>query len=573
MRQLRTTDGTWLKVNYSAVETSREKFFKRHRENPGCRALEPMHMNISHAADSIIHLKPDGSPTDIFLTETAKQMDRLAISCYWEVHAPVGMFIQMYVTKLDFKSPNEKNCAMTALLIADGPNFNDSYMRIGPNCYKQPIGLFGFRRTGVKNLTSTGDALTIHFYSYGTPTYIERHGLFRVELRATPCQGLLQACSHPVNWTTDHFNALSMPLYGGGADLNITFSCQKSKCCVLQQFPIYQYMGYKTCRIQLITHGNSVLATSKFQTNMVVPDKADAYIRYGCQRKENMINFARGPHRRRCRGTTSHLEYHSTSQWTIGAFSMSVAPSQCGYYRPDLHYLNEMYPPCADVEIPVNINTTAVTYVDYNYTENKYYSYVFNYRNESMCMGHGCGEAQIRIYGDNTYIGWSGLTPSMPLQWRTFGKTSDIDSFWRRNLTITRENNPLCDDEVSNLTRACELFVSFTDENMTRGPPVPDRLVSCPPGYEKVGSWCYMLMWPEDAELGVPLRHDYSITVEEAEAKCQKQGGHLLSVNEDEEHDAILMHIHYNWWPAYLQYIAGAKIFHIGLKKEVNDGK
>jgi hypothetical protein len=59
------------------------------------------------------------------------------------------------------------------------------------------------------------------------------------------------------------------------------------------------------------------------------------------------------------------------------------------------------------------------------------------------------------------------------------------------------------------------------------------------------------------------------ISVDEAEKRCEKLGGHLISVNEDREHDALLRHIHYNWWPAYLQYIPGAKLFHIGLRQEV----
>ncbi len=543
-------DTTEFRASWEAVDDNAEdlKSPDKSNENPRC-------MNFGE-----INLDANGSKVIIGSSKTASLYYQQAIHCYWKVIAPPGYFVQLHVTSLPLNAPNAHDCAYEGLTLYDGSHNMSGYQRIGPLCYQDLKGLFTTITSGVNNITSSGQDMTVYFYTY--MDYEKNKDLFMGHVSATPCQGVWQGCSSPLPRLTPHFN---LTVTENSGSLSQVFSCDKAKCCIFQQFPIYRSSRYESCHVHVKTHGDSVLATSDINTQIVSPDTDHERMFYSCQRRERMAYYDVGRHSDLCKGTMAFLTHETTSIWTTGAFTIRIRPAPCGYYEPGLHVENMFYPPCALAKVPVSNNDTATRYVDYNYTDIRYYTFQMEFKNDAVCNpDHACRNARVLLIGDNTFYGWSSLPPR-PFIWRTWGSDSGAN-IWKRSVQVRRELAPDC-LENPNVADDCLLNIEFKNTTMKALQPVYTDNIVCPQGFEQIGKSCFLLKWPlaDDSE---PYSADMAMTVEEARRHCLEAGGGLAAFNAESEEDLIYPHIYYYWWPKYLSRIPGYKVLFIGIRRD-----
>ena len=86
--------------------------------------------------------------------------------------------------------------------------------------------------------------------------------------------------------------------------------------------------------------------------------------------------------------------------------------------------------------------------------------------------------------------------------------------------------------------------------------------------YDQVGDSCYKIIWPGREEGKTLNLSTEALTVEEGQRRCNEAGGNLTKIETEEEMQHLKVHAFYSWWPKYLQYIPGAKMFFIGLRKK-----
>ena len=79
-----------------------------------------------------------------------------------------------------------------------------------------------------------------------------------------------------------------------------------------------------------------------------------------------------------CAGTQVHSEYHTTSPFSMGSFTMKIEPRMCGYYKSGLHPSNKLFTPCAQADLPLEAGETTYQ-IEFNLCgkqekdENRYY--------------------------------------------------------------------------------------------------------------------------------------------------------------------------------------------------------
>lgn len=438
MKQVNLSELTEFNATWEAFDATVEHLGRRDQTN-----LNKCTGRKGHGKSSLIELAP-GEKVKIGVFEHVKVWGNHGVLCYWTIKAPPGYFIEYHVSVYEVRAPNIYDCAYEGMMMWDGYHNITGAKRIGPLCYTEPDGLFKSNR-GVNNITSSGDLMTIFYYSYMLYNPVPpKRPMFIATVKATPCRGIWQPCSHPVSLSNEHFNLTVKESTGRhGPKTDQVFSCDKAKCCIIQQYPIYTTQEHKECDIHVKTHGDHILATSDIFTQIVVPKKDNQTFEYACERKERLAGLNIGPHRELCKGTQSFLTYTTTSLWSMGAFTIRIQPSPCGFFDPDLHTGNTFYPPCAEAHIPVSENDTTMEYIDYDYTPVRYYTFRLVYENYAQCGANNdtCGHVKILIKGKNTYYGWNNVPPQ-PFTWRTWG-SDDNDTVWRRQVQVSMRHKSL----------------------------------------------------------------------------------------------------------------------------------
>ena len=80
----------------------------------------------------------------------------------------------------------------------------------------------------------------MHMYSHISSIVTDKErGVFIAKLSVSKCKGLLNPCSNPVVKSNDYYKLRSLGARKK-SELNLEFSCDKARCCVLQQFPTYK---------------------------------------------------------------------------------------------------------------------------------------------------------------------------------------------------------------------------------------------------------------------------------------------------------------------------------------------
>lgn len=358
-------------------------------------------------------------------------------------------------------------------------------------------------------------------------------GRVNIEVSVTKCQGFFQPCSRldAYHIETDHY-IITATNDDMESTRDVQFTCDKMKCCNFQQLPIYDEMRFQDCTITAGVHGNQTLATSNFSVGLVMSRKNESLMMYSCERVDNLIKIAIGGRFQMCRGTTVYIKYSSSSLWCHGAFNFHVEPSECGYYRPDIHYSKELYAKCALAEFPTITNIYNVSFIDPKHEITKYYKFDFRYKHPGKCFYNpNCWADQIEIkqfpkYNNiSIFSFWWSQMPKPPFQWRSWGQVDSMveteGNNWRREIVIQRSINDNC--LHGKLSDDCELELNFTVGELHH--IINDKgKVKCATGYERIGTQCFKVMWPDKtaAPPTLPLDLSLNMTSYEAQEKCVK---------------------------------------------------
>ncbi|ELT92799.1 hypothetical protein CAPTEDRAFT_228056 [Capitella teleta] len=508
----------------------------------------------------------------IGLPKTAKlKQDKRAIICAWKIHVPKN-FIQMSIKTFEVNGPNYDDCLYEGLLVVNSGNFfnknGSEEERIGPFCSDEPKGIFSPTRRGAHKITSTGRTLLIIYYSYVEYPYhniSQERGDFKAELYSTECQGFWQICTRPTydsfSLPTNFFD-ISVDDNADRRTRNLTFSCFKSKCCVLQEFPIYRRASFDRCDIELRRDGPTILATSKFITRIVVPYKvSESHIQYSREIPYSFEHFEKpGPLVEEWLGTRVFVSYQSVSVRASGAFTMSIEPSRCGSFKPNIHADSMLFPPCAKAKLPVTSGTYQMTYLDPRTSRGKFYTFNAYYA-QPDCGNSGCFTDQMEIKKDLSSLSWTNL-PTLPMKFSTWGMDTDHQN-WSRLITVHRQKN--CEDYMGD----CYLYINFKEEQETEWDSEEELSeIDCPHGYDKVHDSCYKVIWTSDSFGSVLNLSENAITFEDAQRKCEEHNGNLVKIDSKLELKRIKLKSFYTWWSRFLRFIPGSKSYFLGLRKQ-----